>query len=175
MYALENFAHPRDEIKSRTDDALAAMGIADLRHRGLSSLSGGQKQKVSLTAALARRTPIIVLDEATGELDPASTRQVFDLLSALRRDHNTTIIVIEQKIMMLCAYADRLIVMDHGAVAVDGPVRQTLEQPDMLLNLGVNCPRVTTLSARLKDRGLYDGPPPISLDEAEAMARGILS
>ncbi|MDR1599019.1 MAG: energy-coupling factor ABC transporter ATP-binding protein [Oscillospiraceae bacterium] len=171
LFALENFDVPRDEIPARVDRALADLNITDLRSRGISTLSGGQKQKVALAAALALAPSALVLDEATGELDPASSVQVFGLLSQLRRERGTTIIVIEQKIMLLCAYADRLLVMDQGRVVIDGPVRRTLEQPDRLLSLGVNCPRVTTLAARLREKELYHGPPPINLDEAETMVR----
>ncbi|MDR1263862.1 MAG: energy-coupling factor ABC transporter ATP-binding protein [Oscillospiraceae bacterium] len=174
LFALENFSIPRDEIPERVDRALSDLDIADLRSRSLSSLSGGQKQKVALAAALALSPNVLALDEATGELDPASSVQVFTLLSQLRRERNTTVIVVEQKIMLLSAFADRLIVMDQGSIAIDDPVRQTLERPGRLLELGVNCPRVTTLAARLRDKGLYHGAPPINLDEAETMARGIL-
>ncbi|GHU74482.1 hypothetical protein AGMMS49992_16050 [Clostridia bacterium] len=171
LFALENFNIPRDDIPARVDRALNDLEITPLRTRSISSLSGGQKQKVALAAALALSPNILVLDEATGELDPASSVQVFELLAALRRERGTTVIVIEQKIMLLCAYAERLLVLDKGRAVVDGPVRQVLERPDQLLDLGVNCPRVTTLAARLRDKGLYAGVPPINLDEAERMVR----
>ncbi|MDR0396895.1 MAG: energy-coupling factor ABC transporter ATP-binding protein [Oscillospiraceae bacterium] len=175
LFALENFSVPRDEIPSRVDRALNDLDIADLRLRSISTLSGGQKQKVALAAALALAPSVLVLDEATGELDPASSVQVFELLTQLQRERGATIIVIEQKIMLLCAYAERLLVMDQGRVVIDGSVRRALEQPDRLLALGVNCPRVTTLAARLREKGLYHGAPPVSLDEAEAMVREALA
>ena len=73
LYGLENFAVPREEIPGRVTEALAAMGIADVRDRTIDSLSGGQKQKVAVASVLALRPRVLVLDEPTAELDPASS------------------------------------------------------------------------------------------------------
>ena len=84
LYGLENFAVPRDQMEGRVAQALADMGISDLRDRVISSLSGGQKQKVAIASILAMRPKVLVLDEPTAELDPASSRSVFELLCRLR-------------------------------------------------------------------------------------------
>ncbi|MFR5093330.1 MAG: energy-coupling factor ABC transporter ATP-binding protein [Adlercreutzia equolifaciens] len=84
LYGLENFAVPREEIPARVDEALDAMGIADLRDRTIDSLSGGQKQKVAVASVLALHPKVLVLDEPTAELDPASSVTVFDLPGPLR-------------------------------------------------------------------------------------------
>lgn len=87
LYGLENFAVPREEIPARVDEALASMGIADLRDRTIDSLSGGQKQKVAVASVLALHPKVLVLDEPTAELDPASSVTVFDLLARYAREH----------------------------------------------------------------------------------------
>ena len=76
LFGLENFGIPHDQIEGRLSEALAQIGISDLRERELDSLSGGQKQKVAVAAILALRPAIIVLDEPTGELDPQSSDQI---------------------------------------------------------------------------------------------------
>ena len=100
LYGLENFAVPREEIPARVDEALDAMGIADLRDRTIDSLSGGQKQKVAVASVLALHPKVLVLDEPTAELDPASSVTVFDLLSRYAREHGTTVASVR-----LCRYA----------------------------------------------------------------------
>ena len=175
LYALENFDIPRDEIKGRVDQVLRDMGVTELRDRPLASLSGGQKQKVILATIFALAPDVIVLDEPTGELDPQSSAQVFDLLSDMRAKRGTTIVIVEQKIMMLCQHADRLIVMDQGSVVLDGPVRSLLERPDRLYELGVNCPRATTLAADMRKRGFTIAAVPVTVSEAEAMVREAIS
>ncbi|GHV28493.1 hypothetical protein FACS18948_7290 [Clostridia bacterium] len=171
LYALENFSIPRDEMMPRVTQALRDMGIEHLRERNLISLSGGQKQKVALAAAMALAPRLLVLDEPTGELDPLSSAQVFELLRKMRDERGATIVIVEQKIMLLCEYVDRLIIMNEGRIALDGPVRTLLEKPEDMLALGVNCPRVTSLSARLREMGIPTGSPPVNISEAERMVR----
>jgi energy-coupling factor transport system ATP-binding protein len=171
LFGLENFGVPHCEIEQRMEYALETAGISHLRPRTITSLSGGQKQKVAIASIIALRPAVIVLDEPTGELDPQSSRRVFETLRDLNERYGVTIIVVEQKIMMLCEFARRLAVMEGGRVAVEGSVREVLREGERLEAAGVNIPRVATLSRKLHERGLYDGPTPVSLEEAEAMVR----
>ena len=86
LYGLENFAIPKEEVEPRLEEALRAMGIEDLRDRAIASLSGGQKQKVAVASILALRPKVLVLDEPTAELDPASSQAVFELLRRYARE-----------------------------------------------------------------------------------------
>ena len=101
LFGMENFGLPHDEIGRRLEDTLSLLGIEDLRRRQISSLSGGQKQKVAIAAILALQPDVILLDEPTGELDPESSVMIFELLKALNRDYGKTVVVVEQKIMLL--------------------------------------------------------------------------
>jgi energy-coupling factor transport system ATP-binding protein len=169
LFGLENFGVPHDEIESRLEYALSAAGISDLRDRAISTLSGGQKQKVAIAAITALKPKIMVLDEPTGELDPQSSRRVFETLRELNERHGVTIIIVEQKIMMLCEFARRLAVMDGGRVIVEGPVKDVLQSAEKLEAAGVNIPRVTTLARRLREKGLYNGETPLDLPGAAEM------
>lgn len=86
LFGLENFGLPHDEIGRRVDEVLGMLQIEDLRFRQISTLSGGQKQKVAIAAILAMNPDIIVLDEPTGELDPESTVMIFEILRRLNRE-----------------------------------------------------------------------------------------
>ncbi|MDR2780665.1 MAG: ATP-binding cassette domain-containing protein [Synergistaceae bacterium] len=171
LFGLENFGIPRGEIEPRVEYALKTAGISELRHRNISSLSGGQKQKVALASIIALRPKIMALDEPTGELDPQSSRRVFETLKELNERHGLTIVVVEQKIMMLCEFAHRLVVMDEGRIAAEGPAREVLRRGGMLEEIGVNIPRIATLARKLRGLGLYDGITPLNLAEAEKMMR----
>ena len=175
LYGLENFGIPHAEIPERIRLALAQAGIANLQDRTVASLSGGQRQKVAIASILALRPRVLVLDEPTGELDPVSSRQVFSLLKQLRKEHGVTVIVIEQKIMLLCEFAEQLAVLDHGAVLRQGPTREVLAHAEELLALGVNCPRVTTLSRLLSRRLGRELPVCVNLEEAEETARRLMT
>ena len=174
LYGLENFGVPLEEIPVRIDEALRKVGIADLRERTVGSLSGGQRQKVAIASIIALRPKILVLDEPTGELDPRSSRQVFSLLKELNETQGITVIIIEQKIMLLCEFARQLAVLSGGEIFRQGDTRDVLAYAGELQTLGVNCPRVTTLSRALSEKTGEKQPVCVNLDEAENMVRRLI-
>jgi energy-coupling factor transport system ATP-binding protein len=173
-YGLENFSVPKAEADRRVDEVLRQIGIENLRRRAVSSLSGGQKQKVAIAAVLALRPQILLLDEPTGELDPVSSRQIFSLLKTLNEEHGITVVIVEQKIMLLSEFARELAVIDKGELKYRGPVREVLSHSAELEQMGVNCPRVVTLSNALTDAGIGIGSLSVNVDEAEAMMQEVL-
>ena len=154
LFGLENFGVPADQIEARITSALEALEITDLRHREISTLSGGQKQKVVFAAILALEPDYLVLDEPTGELDPASSLQIFKLLKKLNEEKGITIIIAEQKIMLLCEFAKKLLVLEKGTCVHYGEIRSTLTHQREMEEAGINCPRVLTLTGKMMDEGL---------------------
>ena len=154
LFGLENFGVPADQIEARITGALEALEITDLRHREISTLSGGQKQKVVFAAILALEPDYLVLDEPTGELDPASSLQIFKLLKKLNEEKEITIIIAEQKIMLLCEFAKKLLVLEKGTCVHYGEIRSTLTHQREMEEAGINCPRVLTLTGKMMDEGL---------------------
>lgn len=154
LFGLENFGIPKNQIEQRITAALEALEIQELRHREISTLSGGQKQKVAIAAILALEPDILVLDEPTGELDPASSVQIFKLLQKLNKEKGITIVIAEQKIMLLCEYVKKLIVLEKGTLIHYGEIRSTLTHQKEMEEAGINCPRVLTLTSRMAEEGL---------------------
>ncbi len=174
LYGLENFGVSHEEIETRVSEALDAIGIADLRDRTIDSLSGGQKQKVALAAIVALRPDVLVLDEPTAELDPASSVAVYELLRRYAREHGTTVVIVEQKIALLSDYADLLVVIESGRIRFADCPENVLEHADELLSIGVNCPRSATLCHDMKAAGLYAGPICRNVEDAVGMAEQAL-
>ena len=174
LYGLENFGVPEEEIPARIAEALGKIGIADLRERTIGSLSGGQRQKVAIASIAALKPQILLLDEPTGELDPRSSRQVFSFLKELNEEQGITVIIIEQKIMLLCEFAKQLAVLKEGKIVRHGNTRDVLAYAEELQEFGVNCPRVTTLSRMLTAKTGEEQPVCINLDEAETMVRRLI-
>lgn len=175
LYGLENFAVPKAEIPARVQEALDEMGIADLRDRAIAGLSGGQKQKVAIASVIALKPRVLVLDEPTAELDPASSVAVFDLLKRYAQTHGTTVFVVEQKIALLSDYADELLVLQNGRIALSGTPEEVLAHADDMRRIGVACPRSTSLSVNLRTVGLYAGPACKNVSQAVSMCREVLS
>lgn len=175
LYGLENFSVPKDQVEGRLNDALVAMGIEDLRYRSIAGLSGGQKQKVAVASVIALKPRVLILDEPTAELDPASSLAVFELLESYARDQGTTVVVVEQKIALLSRFADTVLALDDGRIRFQGSPAEVLEYSDELLEIGVNCPRSTSLVNRLKQRGLATGSAVRDVDGAVRVCSDLLS
>ena len=173
-FSLENFNIPADDIDRRITEALELSGIAHLRKRTTAGLSGGQKQRVVVASAIALRPEILVLDEPTSELDPMGSQMIFETLSRLNKEYAMTIVVVEQKIMLLSQYCERMLTMENGHIVTDLSTAGTLRQSGRLIGMGINCPRVVSLARKLEDEGLYEGDYPRTVREAAEMVRGIV-
>lgn len=147
-----NIALPRADIVERTWDALNALRIADLAERDPRRLSGGQQQLVATAGLLAMRPTHLVLDEPTAQLDPAGTRLVADAIARLATT-GASILVAEQKTDLLAEVASRVVVLDGGRVARDGPTAEVLADP-ALPELGVAPPSAVQLRVAAAAAGL---------------------
>ena len=92
-------------------------------HRAPGELSGGEKKRLALASVLAMRPSLLILDEPMGGLDPAGQTEVLDALSGLRRDRSTTILMTESDPEAVAVFADRLVVLDQGQIALEGTPR----------------------------------------------------
>ena len=170
LFGLENFGVPHDQIEERVTAALDAVGITDLRDREIATLSGGQKQKVAIAAILALAPRVLVLDEPTAALDPASSRAVFEILREAQRLTGVTVIIIEQMVALLAEYCERIIILDRGQIALDGAPHEVFAHASELRAIGVDSPRTARVSNSLSDLGLVKATlPALSIDEAEEL------
>ena len=174
LFGLENFGVPHDQIEQRVSETLETVGISDLRDREIATLSGGQKQKVAIAAILAMRPRVLVLDEPTAALDPASSTLVFETLREANRVLGITIVVVEQKVALLSEYCNRVFVLNHGEIALQGEPHEVFAHTDELRAIGVDCPRVTRIFNSLEADGLVSGTPCLDVDEAERLISGIV-
>ena len=152
-FPLENLSLPREEIERRLNYVLDLVNLrADRLHHPF-YLSGGQKQRVAVAASLAMEPEVLILDEATSELDPLGAEEVHNLAGALKAQ-GKTIIMVEHNIDELARHADRIIVMDRGEKVRDAPTREILSDVDFLAGLGIYPPQVTQVAHMLQAQGL---------------------
>jgi len=143
---------PRDDVVERAWGALGSLGIDELAPRDPRRLSGGQQQLVAIAGLMALKPDHLVLDEPTAQLDPAGTRLVGGALRRLAAG-GASILVAEQKTDLLAEVASEVIVLSGGSVAMRGPAREVLADPD-LADLGVRPPAAVSLRRALRDAGL---------------------
>ncbi len=152
-FGLENNGVPPEEIRRRVDAALLSVGIADKAKKAPHMLSGGQKQRVAIAGVLAMKPDVIILDESTAMLDPAGRREVLETVRRLNREESISIVLITHY-MNEAAEADRLIVMDHGKVAMEGTPREIFSRVEEVRALGLDVPPITALAGELRKAGL---------------------
>jgi len=151
-FGPENLRLPPAEVKERIDWALRAVGLAELRHHAPYLLSGGQKQKVTIASALAMRPACLVLDEPTSMLDPRGRQELIIKLKELNEKHGITIILISHN-MEDVVHAERLIVLDEGAVRLEGAPWEVFTSEENLIGTGLKPPEIVQLANGLRKRG----------------------
>ena len=152
-FGPENLGVPTDEIWQRVEESLKAVGMLEYRHHSPNKLSGGQKQRVAIAGVVAMESKCIVLDEPTAMLDPSGRKEVLKTVQELRTKKQVTVILITHY-MEEVIDADKIYVMDHGHVVMEGTPREIFSQVDTLKKYRLDVPQVTILADELRKRGL---------------------
>lgn len=116
VFGLENRKFSWEAMDHLLAWSLDVVNARDLRHRPLSELSGGEKQKVALAGILAAQPEVIIFDEPTSNLDPPSTREIFDVILDMQTEMDLTVLVIEHKLDFLSRIHPRVIEMGMGTI-----------------------------------------------------------
>ena len=158
--ALDNVALPlqyaKVPIKKRKQKAKEMLEMVDLADRVSfkpTQLSGGQKQRVAIAGVVAMEPKCIVMDEPTAMLDPVGRKEVLKTVHKLRKQKNVTVILITHY-MEEVVDADKIFVMDHGKVVMEGTPKEIFSRVDELKSYRLDVPQVTILADELRKRGL---------------------
>lgn len=151
-FGLENFGYDPQTIEDKVVEIAEAADIIELLEKNPFELSGGQLQRVALASVLVLKQEIVVIDEPTSQLDPASTESIFKLIEKLKK-FGITIILVEHKLDLLAEYADEIIVMQNNTIVDFGKTEQILSDLSMK-EKGIQLPQVTLLAEKLVKRGM---------------------
>ena len=163
-FAPENLGVPSDEIRTRVDKALAAVGMEQFVQHAPHLLSGGQKQRIAIAGVLAMKPKCIVLDEATAMLDPIGRSEVLSTIERLHEQDGITVVLITHH-MNEAEHADRVVVMNGGRVAMDGTPREVFSRRAELEEIGLTVPDTALLLDELKRAGMDVPTDAITVDE----------
>ena len=152
-FGPENLGVPTDEIWQRVEESLKAVGMIEYRHHSPNKLSGGQKQRVAIAGVVAMEPKCIVMDEPTAMLDPVGRREVLKTVHKLRKQKKVTVILITHY-MEEVVDADKIFVMEHGKVVMEGSPKEIFSKVDELKSYRLDVPQVTILADELRKRGL---------------------
>ena len=146
-FGPENMNLPPEEIRSRVNEALTITGLLEERERPPHMLSAGQMQRAALAGVLAMRPRCVIFDETTAMLDPGGRRMVKELIQQLHREGLTVIVITH--FMQEAANADRIVVLEHGRIALDDKPARIFSPTSGLIKLGLDLPQPMLLAARL--------------------------
>ena len=152
-FGPENLGVPTKEIWERVEESLKAVGMYEYRKYSPNKLSGGQKQRVAIAGVVAMEPKCIVMDEPTAMLDPVGRKEVLKTVHKLRKQKNVTVILITHY-MEEVVDADKIFVMDHGKVVMEGTPKEIFSRVDELKSYRLDVPQVTILADELRKRGL---------------------
>ena len=164
------------EIDRRVRDAMrrVALDYDRLHERSVFELSGGQMRRVAIAGVLAMEPQVLVLDEPCAGLDPRGREEILGLIKKLHEEAGTTIVMVSHSMDDVASLAERVIVMNHGKVAMDGAPRDVFSRGAQLRAIGLDVPQAVLLADRLRERG-FDVPQGVyRVEEIKAVIEGIV-
>jgi energy-coupling factor transporter ATP-binding protein EcfA2 len=173
-FGPENLSLPPDEIEERVRWALEVVRLSGYEQRLPSSLSGGQKQRLAIAANIAMRPDILVLDEATSQLDPVGVEEVLSVVRELNQKYGMTILMATDASEMIARLMDRVVVLNQGQLEEDGTPRQIFANTGLFKKLMIRSPQVSQLAAQLANEQHPLPTFPITIPEASEGLQALL-
>lgn len=158
----------KKDAELRAFTALRTVGLPEKYwYQSPFELSGGQKRRVAIAGVLAMKPEVLVLDEPTAGLDPQGRDEILDQVAKMHQELGMTIILVSHSMEDVAKYVDRLIVMNHGSVMLDGTPREVFHYYRELEEIGLAAPQVTYLMHELRKRGIPVDGEATTLEEAK--------
>ncbi len=161
VFAMENWGVAPALMRKRVEEMLDLLDIAALRERTIATLSGGEKQRVAIAAAMALQPDVLVLDEPTSQLDPQAAEEVLIALRHLNEDLGITVILAEHRLERVVQYADRVLYLGENGEVLVGAPRDALARMPLV-------PPLVELA-----RALGWHPLPVTIKEGRRFARRV--
>ena len=129
-FPLQVSNYPKKQIKSRVEEILDLVGLANKSKAYPLQLSGGQKQRVGIARALSNEPSVLLSDEATSALDPQTTYSILELLKGINQKLGLTIVLITHELDVLKHICNHMAVIEHGRIVETGVVEKFFLNPE---------------------------------------------
>ena len=155
-FGPKNLGLAEAEIDKRVRDAMRMVELEydRIAEKSVFELSGGQMRRVAIAGVLAMKPSVLVLDEPCAGLDPRGREGILSLISHLHKTLGTTIVMVSHSMDDVAQLAERVLVMDHGRLVMDGVPGEIFTQREQLQKMGLDVPQVVELADRLRERGI---------------------
>ena len=173
-FGPKNMGLDKDEIDRRVRENCRIVGLPEeALDKSPFELSGGQKRRVALAGIFAMEPEVMVLDEPMAGLDPAGCADVFRFIRNYHEKHGTTILFVTHSMEYAAQMSQRIVVMDHGHILMDGTPAEVFARADELIAAGLDVPQVTRVFLELQRRGLSVDPSVYTVEQAVAQLRAM--
>jgi len=173
-FGPKNMGLSKDEIDRRVRENCRIVGLPDsVLDKSPFELSGGQKRRVALAGIFAMEPEVMVLDEPMAGLDPAGCAEVFRYIKDYHEKHGTTILFVTHSMEYAAQMAQRIVVMDHGHILMDGTPQEVFARADELIAAGLDVPQVTRVFLELKKRGVNVDTAVYTVEQAARQLRAL--
>lgn len=134
---IPRFGSPSAADLTIAEQAMESIGIAGFAERYVTELSGGEKQRVVVARALAQQTPVLILDEATSNLDISHTLEIFQVVRRRVREQGHTVIGAIHDLNLAAAYCDEIVFLKEGGLFCQGPTKEVMNAENIAEVFGV--------------------------------------
>ena len=167
-FGPKNLGLSGKELQDTVDRSLRMVGLQPekIKEKSPLELSGGQKRRVAIAGVLAMKPRVLILDEPTAGLDPAAKKEIMEMIYRLHDNKNLILFFVSHNMADIAAMTDRVLVMDHGKLIMDGTPKDVFARGNELRAVGLNVPPITEIMNRLSsEMGTDFG---VVFDESEA-------
>lgn len=175
-FGPRNLGVSEEEIQKRVIESMEMVGLDYEYYKDKSpfDLSGGQKRRVAIAGVVAMKPTTLILDEPTAGLDPKGRDDILAQISKLHKDYKMTIIIVSHSMEDVANIAERIIVMNHGKIALEGKPSEVFKEIDTLEKIGLGVPQVTYLVKKLREKGFNISEDIFTIEEAKKQLLSIL-
>lgn len=176
-FGPKNLGLSEEEIDLRVRESMEAVGLdfEEFKDQSPFEISGGQKRRVAIAGVLALKPSYLVLDEPTAGLDPRGREEILrEIREIYDSNPEMTIVLVTHSMEDIAEHASRIIVVDRGAIAMDGSPAEVFSRKDDLEKMGLSIPQITGLMTALKERGLPVRGQVLTVEDAFGQLAGYL-
>ena len=174
-FGPRNMGLSEAEIDRRVRDAAATVGLTkEMLDKSPFDLSGGEKRRAAIAGVMAMEPQILILDEPTAGLDPRGREQVLSMIREYQRQRGTTVLLVSHSMEDIARVADRVLVMDHGRVAMLDTVERVFSRAEELEAIGLTVPAVTKILLLLRQKGVAVDTAAYTIEQAAAQLLPLL-
>lgn len=174
-FGPRNMGLSEDEVNARVLRAAERVGLAaELLEKSPFDLSGGEKRRAAIAGVMAMEPRVLILDEPTAGLDPRGRERILKMVRRYQQENHTTVLLVSHSMEDVARVADRVLVLDHGRVAMLEPVETIFSRAAELEAIGLSVPAVTQVFAKLHAAGVPVARSVFTVEQAHAELQRLL-